>query len=167
MKKKFLNLVKNKTNKKILLYYIIMTKKSVKGGDKTIETNSSISSTFNVVTKNNNKKSVYITVDGEYLKAMYELNGKIYGLPPWGDYYRLDEFSYKENKLEYNGDKLKNNTIVLTTNNNSAKKENKSNIVNRLKEKETIRNLKNSAKTIGVTAGLNVANAASSMCVIC
>jgi hypothetical protein len=143
-----------------------MTKKSVKGGDKTIETNSPISSTFNILIKNN-QKSLYVKVDGSYLKAIYELNGKIYGLPPWGDYYKLDEFSYDGNKLQYNGDKLKNNTIILTTNNNSAKKENKSNIINRLKEKETIRNLTNSAKTTGVTAGLNVADAASSMCVIC
>jgi len=115
-----------------------MTKKSIKGGDKTIETNSSIKSTFNILIKNNSKKSVYVTVNGEYLKAMYELDGNIYGLPPWGNYYKIEDFVYNGKNLKYNGDKFKNNTIILTTNNNSAKKENKSNIINRLKQKETI-----------------------------
>lgn len=81
---------------------------------------------FNITIENEQKseqKSVYVTVDGAYLRVIIELSGQIYGLTPgfWGDYYLLSGFSSDDKKLTYSGDKFDGNqTISLTTNGGGA-----------------------------------------------
>lgn len=140
-----------------------------KGGNKALRTNSAFYSTFDI-TVGSEQKSLYVTIDGQYVRVLIELGGAIYGLTLGfnGDYYLLSVFSSDDKKLTYSGNKFdaNTNTIILTTNGGGAEKVTDNNIRQQLNNWNNFEDMKDVGAFVAIDTALDAANPDGPGCVI-
>jgi len=141
------------------------SKRKQKGGDKVLQSETQVTDltkTYDIFI-GEEKKSLYITINGNNIGGMFEVDNKIYARSSLGNYYELKKFSLNGENLTYVGTIPHESGTIALTSGPEAEEVVDDSIKKKLKELNTTKDLGTTAKTAAVGIGID----AAATCVIC
>jgi hypothetical protein len=145
------------------------SKRKQKGGDKVLQSETQVTDITQKydIFINNEKKSLYITIDTNKITGLFEVDGNIYvrtyGISSGACYYKLNNFNLNGENLTYVGTiSSESGTIALTTEKEAIKVDD-DDTKTKLEKLNTVKDLGTTAKTAAVGFGFDAAAA----CLIC